>query len=617
MAEKGDVLPVTPETIVAAGTNLRRSSMGGQTSSSNSGEKLVPHYLRASTGSCHDFCKYGRKHAFETKTRLPMLKNVASKSLDSESSVDSVVLPERKKTTSTKAHAKFSSASRLSDTDSTTFVRPEMLVKSSVFPSPIQREVLNESKKKLLAGPRPLPESGSQSPIVLRPMQKEVLNESKKKLLFEPRPLPKSRSRTPVFSSPMQREVLNASKKKLLAEPRPSLKSRSHTTNALKNLKPRASSATRNPEDAVVQVLEKSKERRLPEKHDDISKSKSIKVKPLRSAGSPENLRRKNDSEVGKSLVTSKEAAKRVAASARASLSSNSIRGAANFTVRKRSNLKAVPLKTRSKTKIAEREQVRSEEVQEKTFQSEEEIQEKTFQIEEVQEKTLYVIKIENEEKSPQYDQNETDDNMEAVPFSPPKSLSSPPTPSFLANEEDHDVSEYTESEAEDDSYSEDDELGSMEAHNVSSEGGKEVGSHNLGMYQSEGKDPQSTKLSFRRGKIIDIRSESNSPRRLKFRRGRQLGENQRAVDGFRKNFKKVKEVDSDTNTIETAPETVVLRHQDVQGKKDAQGLFNNVIEETASKLVETRKSKVKALVGAFETVISLQDGKPSLDTAS
>ena len=57
------------------------------------------------------------------------------------------------------------------------------------------------------------------------------------------------------------------------------------------------------------------------------------------------------------------------------------------------------------------------------------------------------------------------------------------------------------------------------------------------------------------------------------------------------------------------------LRHQDAQEKKDAQGLFNNVIEETASKLVESRKSKVKALVGAFETVISLQDGKPTPST--
>ncbi|CAL5358741.1 unnamed protein product [Camellia sinensis] len=43
------------------------------------------------------------------------------------------------------------------------------------------------------------------------------------------------------------------------------------------------------------------------------------------------------------------------------------------------------------------------------------------------------------------------------------------------------------------------------------------------------------------------------------------------------------------------------------QGKKDTQA-YNDVIEETASKLLEKRKNKVKALVGAFETVISLQE---------
>ncbi|XP_062116623.1 uncharacterized protein LOC133830620 [Humulus lupulus] len=61
----------------------------------------------------------------------------------------------------------------------------------------------------------------------------------------------------------------------------------------------------------------------------------------------------------------------------------------------------------------------------------------------------------------------------------------------------------------------------------------------------------------------------------------------------------------------------VVLRHQNVAGKKIVQSLFNNVIEETASKLVESRKSKVKALVGAFETVISLQDSNPSATSDS
>lgn len=45
------------------------------------------------------------------------------------------------------------------------------------------------------------------------------------------------------------------------------------------------------------------------------------------------------------------------------------------------------------------------------------------------------------------------------------------------------------------------------------------------------------------------------------------------------------------------------------QGKKEAPPAYNDVIEETASKLAEKRKSKVLALVGAFETVISLDSG--------
>ncbi|PHT25700.1 hypothetical protein CQW23_34673 [Capsicum baccatum] len=74
-------------------------------------------------------------------------------------------------------------------------------------------------------------------------------------------------------------------------------------------------------------------------------------------------------------------------------------------------------------------------------------------------------------------------------------------------------------------------------------------------------------KLKFRRGKIIDLQQETSSPRRLTFRWGRH-------------------------------------------------GLLNNMIKETVSKLVETGKSKVKALVGAFEILISLHN-KPSAVTVS
>ncbi|KAL3844330.1 hypothetical protein ACJIZ3_001733 [Penstemon smallii] len=55
--------------------------------------------------------------------------------------------------------------------------------------------------------------------------------------------------------------------------------------------------------------------------------------------------------------------------------------------------------------------------------------------------------------------------------------------------------------------------------------------------------------------------------------------------------------------------EKAAPKPQVAHGKKDA-ALSNDVIEETASKLREQRKNKVKALAGAFETVISLQDPK-------
>ncbi|KAL7112011.1 hypothetical protein ACP275_05G126000 [Erythranthe tilingii] len=52
---------------------------------------------------------------------------------------------------------------------------------------------------------------------------------------------------------------------------------------------------------------------------------------------------------------------------------------------------------------------------------------------------------------------------------------------------------------------------------------------------------------------------------------------------------------------------TVTKQHQfSGQGKKDSP-VSNNVIKETASKLRQQRQNKVKALAGAFETVISLQ----------
>ncbi|KAK3150838.1 hypothetical protein QOZ80_3AG0238470 [Eleusine coracana subsp. coracana] len=119
-------------------------------------------------------------------------------------------------------------------------------------------------------------------------------------------------------------------------------------------------------------------------------------------------------------------------------------------------------------------------------------------------------------------------------------------------------------------------------------------------------------KLKFKRGKIVELPPDSSGPRRLKFRR-KAANE---ILNSQSQSARRIYRRSSKDNVVPANPDVqssgVKLRHQDAQEKKDAQGLFNNVIEETASKLVESRKSKVKALVGAFETVISLQDGKPT-----
>ncbi|XP_017695885.2 uncharacterized protein LOC103696204 [Phoenix dactylifera] len=131
------------------------------------------------------------------------------------------------------------------------------------------------------------------------------------------------------------------------------------------------------------------------------------------------------------------------------------------------------------------------------------------------------------------------------------------------------------------------------------------------GSVHSEGKSTRLCNLKFQRGKVVNLQSEDNGPRKLRFRPAKVVSENQNGKEVGRRNFRKQRATCAGApNTPTSDARAVVLRHQDVQDKKDTQGLLNHVIEETASKLVETRKSKVKALVGAFETVISLQENK-------
>lgn len=123
---------------------------------------------------------------------------------------------------------------------------------------------------------------------------------------------------------------------------------------------------------------------------------------------------------------------------------------------------------------------------------------------------------------------------------------------------------------------------------------------------------PPTRPLSFKKGRVLEPKPEDSTPASIKFKK-RVVQEPKLRIDvSKRKKSLKDKREGVGKMSItngEGKREKVVLRHRKVEVKKKLQTLFNNVIEETVNKLEEVRKSsKVKALVGAFETVISLQD---------
>jgi pyruvate carboxylase len=106
--------------------------------------------------------------------------------------------------------------------------------------------------------------------------------------------------------------------------------------------------------------------------------------------------------------------------------------------------------------------------------------------------------------------------------------------------------------------------------------------------------------------------SNSNTPRRVQFRPGKDTDDSN-IIKGptrgriTRKSGTGASDISKDSGASQA--EVVVLRHQAAnEKKKSEQQSFNKVIKKMASRLAEARKSKVKALVGAFETVISLQE---------
>ncbi|KAJ9163563.1 hypothetical protein P3X46_023214 [Hevea brasiliensis] len=135
----------------------------------------------------------------------------------------------------------------------------------------------------------------------------------------------------------------------------------------------------------------------------------------------------------------------------------------------------------------------------------------------------------------------------------------------------------------------------------------------NRGVVKTKDTDSPARKLTFRKGKVLELPPVISSPRRLKFRRRNLIDSQIGKVEATESTIKNTEICvdEGDPNVGKSKSKKVVLKRKDVKGQKVEQNLLNDMIEETANKLAKSRKSKVKALVGAFETVISLQDPKP------
>ncbi|KAJ0230828.1 hypothetical protein HA466_0303810 [Hirschfeldia incana] len=464
-------------------------------------EKEIPRYLRASTGSCHDICKYGKREVTLEKPWRSANRKIFKKGND-----DALVETSKPGLLRTK---KATTKKVAPDDDSSS---SEMVIKREVVKYQVSGGVSSGIKK-------PVP-SGDETPVK-KQIKKKVTSSSSKL-----RPSPDLGSRS-----------VDAVKPKVFKK----------SYSALATSKPKV-----NSEKAASSVLK------------------------------PKMGSKSEDAKMKKTTVPSRVGLKKVPVTPRASLSPRlSMRLAGSSSLKKSQSLKgASSSSSNQKLRRVKRTDESNKQVDGYP----------------VEEKTLHVVEMETKSKGV----SEDDQNQQCVVE---------PFPPLLQSQSTEKDDECPVSETEEYDYP----SGSNEAESVVEEEieiGTSSGERKPKVRkEGESAEEAARKLHFRRGKVVDADEAGESARKLKFRRGRDLGEDKGQDAQVRRSFKKREDVQEDGEEDEDG-EKVVLRHQDVQ-EKDAQGLLNNVIEETASKLVEARKSKVKALVGAFETVISLQESKP------
>lgn len=610
------MISVNPGIVEPKGGTRRYSTGGmivrGSVSPSNGDEKSLPHYLRAPKTSCHDYCKYGTKHDFEAKNKEPVLHKLGKKSHHED--------PHQMNYSNSEGRRK----------------SPAIKMKSSsqVKPKVTKQKALPQLKE---------------SRLVEEPVSLSLQC-----------PSASHKSNTAVDQVTLSRSLENEQIKNSVINKKSEPKISSHT----KDLCHKPKFADQHPSPVyeneahpiVAKILKKTptRSKTKPVMHQRFKQRPLVPSKVVDTSSKP-----------AKPLKTNKTPAARLESPLTASLGLNDSRNEGCKVSNSQGKMKMVEkkilkpqvpslsakpaddgvLSLKSRTYRHRKKQTIMKNQETGTAKPDKENDE---------EKAIYVIEAKAESVGSDGSQlilpnvenvnfvtmtqeswKPENDNLDSVQHNSPKSkcvdLYFPEQKSPKAETVDlnclHQIlkdDRSSQSVSSDKEDTEESESSCTESTGSESETEEIKSSSDSKSLRSEMRpkqppsfDPEDNhslpyKLRFRRGKVIESQPESNGPRRLTFRRGRVVAVNGNGGHVRRKSFRRIVIDDEALKDPDHEAPTIVLRHQDMQEKKDAQGLFNNVIEETASKLVESRKSKVKALVGAFETVISLQDKKPA-----
>ncbi|XP_059639482.1 uncharacterized protein LOC132281835 [Cornus florida] len=556
-------IPITVETVaipplkkIQLEDGHGRRNLTGDVGMLFNGIRILPRYLTGSPGSCHDFCKYGTKHESETKPMSPKPKRIIARPSEGE------------------------------------------YLAKTVNSVPRKKKSVSSPNKKSTISPKPLPDSNSQIPDKKQVTKKEVPASAKKAAVSS------KHVSSPRKGMEVSTKVASDVKPKRLLMKSSSLPNPRHLSN-------------RRDGEIIIP-----------------KRTESLKMSPL---GVSSNRRKSNIGENNK--VQSPKTRKKN------NLMQQTVPLFPKSTVKRvvlrqnsedYTNLRKVALlKNQQCERKAEPEEPNDETVLEKTLYVIETKPDKlTMELAQSDSEVAHSspsLSPSSEDESLGFDQNGTRASLSppssedkisgqtqtGICTTQPSSRSSPSsenrrlrrTRSAIHNTRSSSLSLLSLPLSASESLKTK-EVGLISEHIESKKVEKKSRSRRVGRVGSEDRDRSPRKLNFRRAKLVDVNHENNDPRKLRFRQGKALGENQNGKADTKRRI--LRRSISDVKPIATKAETVevVLRHQDVEDKKDVQNLFNEVIEETASKLLRDRNSKVKSLVGAFETVISLQDTK-------